>query len=100
MSIMLVDGLYQGIQIFMRVIEFAIFAYCIASWIVRPDAPIYRLLERFVWPFISPFRPIGAYLMRMGLRIDLSPFIAIIALQFLNGLIMRLYGLIIGRMGG
>lgn len=96
MRYQLVYNILSGVSIFLRVINYAILGYCLCSWILPPTNRIYALLRNLSWPFIAPFRGLSMKLMyRFGLRLDLSPWFAIMALQVANSLLWRLFPLLV-----
>ncbi len=90
MPYQLITNLFRGISIFLRVIDYAILAYCLCSWILMPSSKVYTFLRNLVWPFVAPFKSISMKLMyKIGLRIDLSAWFALIALQIVDSLMWR-----------
>jgi len=90
-------GLYYVFQagsIFLRVIEYAILAYCVLSWF-RPSFGFYYWLQGFIRPFIAPFRRLSVWLMRRTrMPLDFSCWFALIGLSIINRLWWRLYVLL------
>ena len=82
--------IYIGVHQFIRILSGALFIYALMTWFVRPDAKIYRIFSRFCDPLLTPFRPLGRKLIQMGLRVDLSVFMAVIALQIIDNIVMRI----------
>lgn len=76
-------AVYRGVSYFANIVSGLIFAYCILSWVMRPNSPIFRFVSRIVQPLLEPFRPLGEKLIEWGFRIDLTPWLAMIALQAL-----------------
>ena len=83
-------SVYQGVNIFINIVSVLVFAYCILSWITTPDNGLYRFIAQLVDPILTPFRPIGRWLINKGFRIDLTPWIAILALRLLRNLLFQL----------
>lgn len=76
----MVGSIYSLVGILYEIYFYMIIAYILLSWIPNArDSFIGGLLGKAVEPYLSPFRrlipPIGGV-------IDLSPIVAIIALQF------------------
>ncbi len=76
----MVGSIYSLVGILYEIYFYMIIAYILLSWIPNArDSFIGSLLGKAVEPYLSPFRrlipPIGGV-------IDLSPIVAIIALQF------------------
>ena len=88
-------SVYQGVNIFINIISVLIFAYCILSWITMPTNGLYRFIAQLVEPILTPFRPIGRWLINKGFRIDFTPWIAMFALRLLQNLLFRLFRLLI-----
>ncbi len=83
--------LFFAVDRFLRLISAAILVYCIMSWIA-PNNRFYVMLERFVNPFIQPFRKLSMKLMaRTGMRIDFSPWFTMIALNLLTEVLWTIY---------
>ena len=91
MQFEIVYRIYLGIHQFLNILSTALFIYALMTWFVRPDAKIYRIFSRFCEPLIAPFRPIGRKLIEMGLRVDLSVWLAAIGLNILDNIIYRIF---------
>lgn len=62
-----------------KVYQFMIIAYVLMSWVPQMrDTAIGQLLERFVEPYLAPFR---RFIPPLGF-IDISPIVALFALYF------------------
>ena len=97
MSTAILINVYRGVSYFLLALQIIVGAYCLCSWFMPPNSPFFRLLSNLASPIIAPFRPIGMWIMRMtGLRLDLSPVIAIFILRGLDSLLVQLLMLIIG----
>ena len=57
------------------------------TWFVRPNTPAYNFVQRLVEPFIAPFRPLALRLMEKGLMVDISVFLAILAIRVIERLL-------------
>lgn len=77
----------HGISTFITIIQYVIMAYCVLSWIMRPDNRLYVALRNLAMPFIAPFRPLAAKLFMRGFRLDISPILAYFVLSIVNSLI-------------
>ncbi|MDO4739468.1 MAG: YggT family protein [Eubacteriales bacterium] len=82
--------IYLGVHQFLNILSYALIAYALMTWFVRPDAKIYRIMYRFCEPLLAPFRPLGQWLIRYGLRLDLTVWFAILALRLIDYLLNRL----------
>ena len=87
---MFIANMIYWIYMILDVLSGLIFVYSILTWIVRPDAPIYKLMYKLVDPFLLLIRPLARRIMKNAM-VDLTPFFAIIAIQILKWLISRLY---------
>ncbi|MBR7186994.1 MAG: YggT family protein [Clostridia bacterium] len=84
-------SVFRAVSIFLRIIEWAIVAYCVLSWF-RPRFKAFFLLRQFILPFVSPFQKLSMKLMRhFNAPVDLTCFFAIIAFQIIDRLWWRLY---------
>ena len=84
-------AIYQGVSYFTRIVSALIFIYCILSWVTRPDSPVFRFVSRLVQPLLEPFRPLGNKLIEKGFRVDLTPWLAMIALQILQRVLLWIF---------
>ncbi|CAJ1001994.1 MULTISPECIES: YggT family protein [Bacillales] len=71
--------------------QFMVIAYVLMSWVPQMrETPIGQLLERLVEPYLAPFR---RFIPPLGF-IDISPIVALIALNFahrgLNAILQQL----------
>jgi uncharacterized protein YggT (Ycf19 family) len=82
--------IYQGCDIFLRVLQFVLVAYCLMSWVVSPVNRLFALLSRMAQPLIAPFRGIALALVRRGFRIDVSALLALVALEILRNYLLPL----------
>ena len=79
-----------GIDYFINIVSLLLFIYCLMTWFVRPNSQAYIFVHRLVEPFIAPFRPLALRLMEKGLMIDVSVFLAIIALRVVRSLLWNI----------
>ena len=86
---------YQGVSMFLNIVSMMLVVYAFMTWFVRPDAPVYRFMNRFCEPLLAPFRPIARRLIEYGLRIDISVILAIAAIRVLERLLYRLLYLLL-----
>lgn len=88
--------LLTGLGLAMRIINYAIWAYVILSWFVRPYTQLwnfYRKLSQFIEPALEPIRRLLQPLTsRIGL--DFSPYVLALLVSF----IYRLLAISIWRM--
>ncbi len=86
--------LFQAVSIFLNVIDTAIFVYVIMSWF-SPRSRFYIWLVNFVTPFIKPFYRLSLKIMtRTGWRVDLSAWMAMIAISIIQRLLWVIYGML------
>ena len=86
--------LFQAVSIFLNVIDTAIFVYVIMSWF-SPRSRFYIWLVNFVTPFIKPFYHLSLKIMtRTGWRVDLSAWMAMIAISIIQRLLWVIYGML------
>lgn len=83
-----IQGLYDLIQLIIDIFIFAIFVQAILSWI-NPDPynPVSGLLRSLTSPILSPIRK---HLPAMG-GFDFSPIIALIGLMFIKRVILYMF---------
>ncbi|MFV0503622.1 MAG: YggT family protein [Lachnospirales bacterium] len=81
----------KAISIFVRIFNIAILARCIISWFpISRDNPLCNILYAFTEPIMGPIRdiinksPIG------NSMLDFSPIFAIIIVQLLGNMVIRL----------
>ncbi len=87
---------YQGIDIFLQILQYILVAYALLSWIVSPVNRFYQILSRMAQPLVAPFRGIATALIRRGFRIDVSVLLALLVLSFLRGQLPRIVTWIMG----
>ena len=79
-----------GISRFLNVVSAILVIYALMTWFVRPDSPIYVFFARIADVLISPFRPIASWVIeKLGLRIDISVLLALLAIEIIQSLLMR-----------
>ena len=71
-----------------------IFIYILMSWLPMRDggflADVYRVLGSLCDPYLNIFRRIIPPVGGSGMRIDFSPIVAVIVLEAVAGLVLRL----------
>jgi YggT family protein len=84
----LVSAVAYLLSIVINVIMWVIIIRALVSW-VNPDPgnQIVQMLYSFSEPFLTPIRKIFPFALRFGL--DLSPFIAVLVLIFLDRFLVR-----------
>jgi YggT family protein len=73
-----------------NIYAFLIVARCVASWFPIPRLhSVYQFLYDMTEPVLAPFRRVNR-MISYQLPIDLSPWLAILALQLVQSLVMNL----------
>lgn len=84
--------LISAIALFCRVLVFIIIAGAVMSWFIRPGDRLYSLylfVQRLSDPILAPCRKLmGRF--GAGMGIDFSPVIAILLIEIVGGLLIRL----------
>jgi len=79
------EFLRQFVNILFELLTFAIIARALLSWFnLGPDHPIVRVLYDITEPILAPLRRV---IPMLGM-IDITPFVAILLLQFVQRLLM------------
>ena len=94
MRTQIIARVLMGIGYFFSILRLLVVVYALMTWFVRPDTPIYRFMSRICEPLLAPFRPIARRLIEYGLRIDISPILALIAMEVLYRLLYAILGLL------
>lgn len=84
MQMLIVGQIYSGVDTFLNILSVILVLYALATWFVRPDHPVYIVLSRIAGVLIAPFRPIAERLFRRGMRMDLSVWLALLAIQLIR----------------
>lgn len=85
--------LYQiigGVSMFLRLLSVLIIIQCVLSFLVPSYSGVMRFLDRIVQPLLAPIRRLIFSLTHRSMMFDFSPFIALILLSLLQGLLSRL----------
>ncbi len=83
--------LAQAVNLFFRVVYYMIFIRIIMSWFIRdPRNKFYMILVNVTEPILLPFRKLSYKIFAgRNMMIDISPLLAIIALQVINNIVIR-----------
>ncbi len=84
--------LLSVLRLIYQLLDFAILAYVLLSWFVRPGtklAEVYMFLARILEPVMGPIRRIMQPL-TYRIRLDFSPWVTMILLSFVYRLLSRL----------
>ncbi|ALB47128.1 YggT family protein [Clostridium beijerinckii] len=83
----MIYSVYIVIDMFLNILELAIFIECIVSWIPQIQGNRFiDLLHSFVSPVLEPIRKLQ-YRLSPGLPLDFSPIFALIIINFLQRII-------------
>ena len=84
--------IYTTLSLFIKVIEFAIFLDVVLSLLASTgmEVKFHYLVKNFTKPILEPFEKLQRKL-NLNLPIDFSPFLALIALNIIEGIIFRLF---------
>lgn len=74
----------------LQIFSWLIVAEALLSWIVDPFHPIMQFIRRFTEPILDPFRRLTERMPMANLPIDISPLLAIIAIQILIAVLQGL----------
>ena len=76
----------------LRVLQLAVLAYCLMSWFPSlRGSKFFQTLGRILEPFAAPFRGISAKIRQLtGIPLDLSLWLALIALEILERILIRI----------
>lgn len=83
-------GIVQGVSYFLRIFMYALYIYCICTWILSPFNKVMRFLARIVDPFLRPVRNV-LFRLFPRLPIDLSPIVLGLLVGLAQQLLWRLY---------
>lgn len=70
-----------------KLLEFAILAQCILSWVIRGNNPIMDMLNVITAPILTPCKMLQSKFFG-EMQIDFSPLIAIVAISILRRIIL------------
>ena len=80
----------SGVDTFLNILSVVLIVYALMTWFMRPDNPVYMILARIADVVLTPFRPLSAWLFRKGLRMDMTVWLALIAILILRALLSEL----------
>lgn len=83
-------GVFRGISMFLQIIYYALFAYCILSWILPPYNRVMMFLGRVMNPLLAPIRRV-MFRIFPHMRIDFSALVLSLLLAVVQQLLWRLY---------
>lgn len=84
---------FQTLAMLTQALIWLIILRAVLSWFIQPHSKYYKYyyyLIRITEPLNRPFRPLVQRFMSPGMPIDLTPMLALIALQILQGLFRQL----------
>ncbi len=86
--------IFSYLDVIYRIYFYMIIVYVLLSWIPNARGSfVGELLGKLVEPYLAPFR---RFIPAIGGMIDISPIVALIALQFIFGGIKVILGFIFG----
>lgn len=86
---------FQAAGYFLHLISMCIFIYCILTWVAPRSAARYWM-ERFINPFLSPFRGLARWIcMRWGSPFDFTCLFAMIGIELVGGVLQYVYVLLL-----
>ena len=84
-------SVFRAVDIFLRLIEWAIVIYCVLSWF-QPRFKAFFMLRQFIQPFVSPFQKLSLKVMQyFRAPLDFTCLFALIGYQLVERLWWRLY---------
>ena len=84
-------SVFRAVDIFLRLIEWAIVIYCVLSWF-QPRFKAFFMLRQFIQPFVSPFQKLSLRVRRyFNAPVDFTCLFAIIGIQIIERLWWWLY---------
>ena len=93
---MAVYQIILGITYFLRIVELALLAYCILSWVVPYEAKVMRLLGKVVEPLIWPARRLIARFTQNPIILSLAPLLVMLMLNVVSAILLRIGGMFHG----
>jgi len=81
---------YKTGSIFLRLISYAILAYCVLSWF-RPQNRFFYALAKFVMPFVRPFRRLSMWITaKTKVPLDFSCWFALVGVSVIQSIWTRI----------
>lgn len=74
----------------LQIFSWLIVIEALLSWVVDPFHPIMQFIRRFTEPILDPFRRLTERMPMANMPIDISPLLAIIAIQILIAVLQGL----------
>ena len=84
-----VTSVESFVRVFIYVYTLLILAYIITMWVRLPYSPWLNRIQRFLYDVCDPYLRIWRRILPTFGPLDLSPIVAILALQIVGGLIVR-----------
>lgn len=82
-------GIYQGVNIFLQIIEIVLVVYCLLSWFVSPLNRVMQFLARLMDPLLAPIRRV-LFSIFPRLPIDLSVLVLFLLISLVRSLAGRI----------
>jgi uncharacterized protein YggT (Ycf19 family) len=83
-----VSSVETFINVFIALYGLVIFAYIITSWLRLPYSPTLNRIQRFLYDVCEPYLRIFRRVLPAAGAIDFSPMVALIALGFIDRLLI------------
>lgn len=90
---MVLYNIFSGFSMFLQIIVYLLWGYCILSWILPPFNKLMMALSRVIDPLLRPIRNL-LFRIFPRLPLDFSPIILSLLISVARQLIWRLYILI------
>jgi YggT family protein len=84
--------IYSTLSLFIKVIQFAIFADVILSLMASTGSAVkyHYIVKNFTKPILEPFEKLQSKL-NLNIPVDLSPFLALIALNMIERILVLIF---------
>jgi YggT family protein len=89
-----IDSAQSFVRVFALVYTLVIFAYILTSWVRLPYSPWLNRIQRFLHDVSEPYLRLFRRLLPSMGALDLSPWLATIALWVLASALIRILGLL------
>lgn len=86
--------LYRLIDGLLRIIYLLLIVYCVMSWFASRANKFFQLLSLIFDPILKPFRYLQAKLLGSRLAVDLSPILAVFAIELCHRLLAWMFRLL------
>jgi len=76
----------------LRILDFAILAFCILSWVGRSNQKLFKIYSKlgyYLWPIMGPARWIISKI-RLNIPVDFSPWLTMVLANFVYNILARI----------